>query len=55
MEINTDQLSPTSMHTQLVTYHNTVRDLYDQNQRNAEILGRLKMVVNEKESEISRL
>ena len=55
MEIDTDQLSPNSMCAQLATYHSTVQKLYDQNQRNTEILGRLETVVTEKESEISRL
>ena len=55
MEVDADQLSPTSLRTQLVAYQNTVKDLYDQNQRNAEILGRLETAVNEKDSEISRL
>ena len=55
MEVDADQLSPTSLRTMLVTYQNTVKDLYDQNQKNAEILGRLEMAVNEKDSEISRL
>ena len=55
MEIDTEQLSPTSLRTQLVTYQNTVKDLYYQNQRNAELLGRLETVVSKKESKISRL
>ena len=55
MEVDANQLSPTSLQTQLVTHQNTVKDLYEQNQRNAEILGRLEMAVSEKDSEISRL
>ena len=55
MEINAEQLSPTNLCTQLAAYQNTVKDLHDQNQHNAELLGRLKTIVSEKESEISRL
>ena len=55
MEVDTDQLSPTSLRTQLVTYQNTVKDLYHQNQQNTELLGRLETVVSEKECEIRRL
>ena len=42
MEVDTDQLSPTSLRIQLVTYQNTVKDLYHQNQQNTELLGRLE-------------
>ena len=52
MEVDTDQLSPTSLRTQLVTCQNMVKDLYHQN---AELLGRLKTVISKKESEIRRL
>ena len=48
-------MSPNSLHAQLSAYQNTVIDLYTQNQRNTELLGRLEIVVTEKESEISRL
>ena len=54
-KIDAEQLSPTYLHPQLAAYQNTVKDLYDQNKCNAELLGRLEMVVSEKESEISRL
>ena len=53
--VDTDQLSRTGLQTQLVTYQNTVKDLYEQNQRNAEILRRLEMAVYEKDLEFSRL
>ena len=39
MEIHAEQWSPTSLCTQLAAYQNTVKDLHDQNQRNAELLG----------------
>ena len=55
MEVDAEQLSPTSPCTQLSAYQNTVRDLYAQNQCNAELLDQLETVVTEKESEISRL
>ena len=54
-EVNADQLSPTSLRTQLIAYQATVRDLHDQNNRNAKLLGRLKTMVTDKEAEISRL
>ena len=43
------------MRTQLTAYQATVRDLHDQNNRNAELLGRLETMVTDKEAEISRL
>ena len=55
VEVDADQLSPTSLRTQLTTYQATVRDLHDQNNRNAELLGRLETMVTDKEAEISRL
>ena len=45
MEINADQLSPTSLCTQLAAYQTTVKDIHDQNQRNVELLGRLETIV----------
>ena len=39
MDIDAEQLSPTSLHTQLTAYQSTVKDLHDQNERNAELLG----------------
>ena len=50
MEVDVEQLSPTSLHTQLA-----VKDLHNQNNHNAELLRRLETIVLEKESEISRL
>ena len=55
VEVDADQLSPTSLRTQLTAYQATVRDLHDQNNRNAELLGRLETMVTDKEAEISRL
>ena len=55
MEIDAKQLSRTSLLTQLAAYQNTVRDFHDQNQCNAELLGRLETIITEKESEISQL
>ena len=55
MEVKAEQLSPTSLHTQLAAYQNTVKDLHDQTNHNAELLGCLETMVSEKEGEISRL
>ena len=55
IEVDAEQLSPTSLCTQLETYQNMVKDLHVQNNRNAELLGHLETMVSEKESEISRL
>ena len=55
MDANADQLSPTSLPTQLTAYQATVRDLHEQNNRNAELLGCLETMVTDKEAEISRL
>ena len=55
MDVNADQLSPTSLRTQLTAYQATVRDLHEQNNRNAELLGCLETMVTDKEAEISRL
>ena len=54
-EIDTDQLSPTSLRTHLTTYQATVRTLHEQNDHNAELLGCLEAAVTEKDAEISRL
>ena len=43
------------MHTHLTAYQSTVRTLHEQNDRNAELLGRLEAAVTEKDAEISRL
>ena len=53
-EIDADQLSPTSLHTHLTAYQVTVRTLHEQNDHNAELLGRLEATVTEKDTEISR-
>ena len=54
-EIDADQLSPTSLRTHLTAYQATVRTLHEQNDHNAELLGRLEAAVTEKDTEISRL
>ena len=54
-EINAEQLSPTSLCTHLTAYQYTVKTLHEKNDRNAELLGRLKAAVTEKDAEISRL
>ena len=54
-EVDTEQLSPTSLRTHLTAYQSTVRTLHEQNDRNAELLGRLEAAVTEKDVEISRL
>ena len=43
------------MRTHLTAYQSTVRILHEQNDRNAELLGRLEAAVMEKDAEISRL
>ena len=55
MEVDTEQLSPTSLPTHLTAYQSTVRTLHEQNDRSAEILGRLEAAVMEKDAEISQL
>ena len=55
MEVDAEQLSPTTLGTQLAAYQNTVKDLHDQNERNAELLRRLEAIVTKKDSEISHL
>ena len=55
MEVDAEQLSPTSLRTQLAAYQNTVRDLHNQNKRNAEWLRQLEAIVTEKDLEISHL
>ena len=55
MEVDAEQLSPPSLHTQLTAYQSTVRMLHEQNDRNAELLGHLEAAVTEKDAEISWL
>ena len=55
MEVDAEQLSPTSLRTQLTSYQSTVRTLHEQNDHNAGLLGRLEAAVTEKDAEISRL
>ena len=55
MEVDTEKLSPTSLHTQLMAYQATVRYLHAQNDHNAELLGWLESTVVNKDVEISRL
>ena len=55
MEIDAEQLSPTRLHTHLTAYQSTVKTLHEQNDHNAELLGRLEAAVTEKDAEISRL
>ena len=55
MEIDAEQLSPTSLHTQLTAYQSTVGTLHEQNDWNAELLGSLEAAVTKKDGEISRL
>ena len=55
MEVDAEQLSPTSLHTQLTAYQSTVRTLHEQNDRNAELLEHLEAAVTEKDVEISCL
>ena len=55
MEVDAEQLSPTSLCTQLTAYQSTVRTLHEQNDRNTELLRHLEAAVTEKDVEISRL
>ena len=55
MEVDTEQLSPTSLCTQLTAYQSTVKNLHEQNDRNTELLGHLEAAVIEKDLEISCL
>ena len=55
MEVDTEQLSPNSLHIQLTAYQSTVRSLHKQNDRNAELLECLEAAVTEKDLEISHL
>ena len=43
------------MRTHLTAYQSTVKTLHEQNDRNAELHGRLEAAVTEKDAEISRL
>ena len=54
-EVDTEQLSPTSLCTHLTAYQTTVRTLHEKNDRNAELLRCLEAAVTEKDAEISRL
>ena len=42
IEVDTEQLSPTSLCTQLAAYQNTIRDVHDQNQQMLSYLDILK-------------
>ena len=55
IEVDVEQMSPTSLRTHLTAYQSTVRTLHKQNNHNAELLGHLEAAVMEKDSEISRL
>ena len=55
IEVDAEQLSPTSLRTHLTAYEATVRTLHAQNDHNAELLGCLEAAVTEKDAEISRL
>ena len=45
MEVDAEQVSPNSLRIQLTGYQSTVRNLHEQNDRNAELLGRLEAAV----------
>ena len=55
MEVDTEQLSPTSLRTLLTAYQSNVRTLHEQNDRNAELHRHLEAAVMEKDAEISHL
>ena len=54
-DVDAEQLSPTSLRTHLTAYQATVKTLHEQNDHNAELLGRLEATITEKDAEISRL
>ena len=54
-EVDTEQLSPTSLCTHLTAYQSTVRTLHEKNNHNAELLGCLEAAVTENDAEISWL
>ena len=54
-EVDAELLSPTNLRTHLTVYQSTIRTLHEQNDRNAELLGRLEAAVTEKDAEISQL
>ena len=55
IEVDTEQLSPTSLCTYLTAYQSTVRTLHEENDHNAELLGCLEAAVTDKDAEISQL
>ena len=55
MDIDAEQLSPNSLRVQLSAYQSTVKDLHDQNEHNAELLGCLKAIITQKDAELSNL
>ena len=55
IEVDAEQLSPTSLRTHLTAYQSMVRTLHEQNDRNAELLGCLEVAVTKKDAEISQL
>ena len=55
IEVDMEQLSPTSLRTHLTAYQSMVRTLHEQNDHNAELLGCLEAAVTEKDVEISLL
>ena len=54
-EVDTEQLSPTSLRTHLTAYQAMVKTLHEQNDHNAELLGCLEAAVMEKDAKISQL
>ena len=48
-------MSPNSLCTHLTAYQSTVKTLHEQNDRNAELIGRLEAAVMEKDAKISGL
>ena len=53
IQVDAEQLSPTSLHTQLTAYQSTVRTSHEQNDCNAELLRHLEAAVMEKYTKIS--
>ena len=49
MEVDAEQISPTSLHTQLTAYQSTVRNLHEQNDCNTELLRGLEAAVVKKD------
>ena len=57
MDVDSNSMSPNTMHVQISTYQQTVRGLHKQNNHrsNSELLGRLEQTISDRAQEISQL